>query len=140
MIFDQIRQDIETYFRAVWESKYPDYEWVTENSKFIDLSEQVQPFLTSEIRFTGNSQQVTINGDNPITRFLGVVVFRAFVREGEGDKIANGMLDFISNTLAYRQAGGVLFKHPVPMPSGSEFGWRKKVLRMPIQVDTLRQP
>lgn len=140
MKYDTVRVDLENYFRPLWAAKYPTVDFITENSVAVDLTKRTAPFLDSYFRFQGNSEQLNINGDDPLTRFSGHVVFQIFVKEFTGRKQLNESLDFVSNTLAYKQIGDLLFKHPVPMPSDTAVGWHKGVLFMPFQFDTLRQP
>ena len=139
MQFDAARIDLAEYIRPLWETKYPAIELITENSKPVDLTKRIEPFLQLTMRYSGRSSQLNMNGNNPLTRFPGRAVFQLFVKEFTGKKQIGQGLDFLSNTLAYKQIGLLLLKHPVPMPDSDAVGWYKGVLALPFQFDTLRQ-
>jgi hypothetical protein len=120
---------LDTYMTASQSTVKVDYE----NRHKIDLSTQVNPFVSCEIVWN-DGEQVSMS-DTPRARFRGAIWLGVWTKEGSGTKVSNQLLKSLTDLFRTKSFSGVTTMMPIPVPARPADGWYVQTLRVPLYFD-----
>lgn len=130
MGYVQARDAIVGKVEAALAADHPTVPRFYENTKQVDVTKVVDPFVRISVNFQ-DARQATIEAA-PVTRVRGEVTFEVCCREGTGTRQAAVLFDYLDTLMKHQAVSGVTLETPSPGRKFSTAGWEKSDLNVPF--------
>ena len=132
MSYTTTRDTLVTHLVNEWQATLPSVPLFFENTVQIDLDKVGDVFVACEVDFLDTVQADL--GSNPSSKIDGELLFRVFLKEGQGTRQGLVIWDHLQSILQRRTISGIVVETTTPGRTTSKGGWTSMELVAPFHL------